>query len=134
MEKEYYWSIIIEEGFLQAAIWTIEEGVVEVISASSVFAWENEESLIEVSDKALSVAVDNFPEDAKEPSKTVFGVPPSWVMDGQIKKEVLDKIRQICAKLSLSPSGFVVLPESVAHWIKIEEGSPLTGVVVGVGK
>jgi len=69
-----------------------------------------------------------------EPEKTVFGVPPSWVSEGQIKKEYLDEIRKVCGKLSLAPSGFVVLPEAIAHAVKLEEGSPLTGIVIGVGK
>ncbi|MDP3994818.1 MAG: baseplate J/gp47 family protein, partial [bacterium] len=40
----------------------------------------------------------------------------------------------ICRELALEPSGFVVLPEAVAHFIKSEEGVPLSAVVVEIGK
>lgn len=133
-KQEYYWSLILESGWVQAGVWTIEEKKAKVMSRSQPLAWEAEEDLVEVVNAALSAAVQDFPEGADEPTKTVFGVPPSWVSEGQIGKEHLDKIREICAKLSLTPSGFVVLPEAIAHAVKVEEGSPLTGVIIGLGK
>jgi len=130
--KEFYWSIAIEPGWAQAAIWTIENKKTRVISLSKPARWESEEDLVNTVDSVLSAAVQEFPEEEKEPSKTVFGVPPSWVAEGQIKSEHLKNIREICKKLSLKPSGFVVLPEALAHGLKLEEGAPLSGVLVGV--
>jgi len=63
----------------------------------------------------------------------VFGVSSTWVAEGQIKTEHLNTLKKICADLSLAPVGFVVLPEVMAHLVKSEEGSPLSGVVLGVG-
>src|SRR3989344_8566203 len=57
---------------------------------------------------------------------------PSWVVDGQINSDHLGKVKEICAKLSLTPVGFVVLSEAIAHHKKSSEGSPFTGVVIGV--
>jgi len=133
-EKEYYWSLIIEPGWVQAGVWSLEDEVVRVMSTSNALAWETEENLVEAVDAALSSAITDFPVDAKEPQKTVFGVPPSWVSEGQIEKKYLGYLKEICSRLSLSPGGFVVLPEAIAHSIKINEGSPLTGVVIGLGE
>jgi len=130
---EHYWALVIEPGWVQAGIWTIEKEEARVVSMGPATAWETEEDLIGASDTALSAAVQNLDEESGEPEKTVFGVVSSWVSEGQIKKEYLEKIRDICTKLSLTPSGFVVLPEAIAHFLKAEEGAPLSAIVVGIG-
>jgi len=133
-KKEYYWALVIEPGWVQAGIWAIENGKVKIISVSPNAAWESEEELINSADTALSGAIQDHPEEESEPTKTVFGVSGNWVSEGQIKAEYLEKIKKICSKLSLEPVGFVVLPEAVAHYLKSEEGSPLSAIVLGVGK
>ena len=130
---EYYWALVIEPEWVQAGIWEIVESKARIIAVSPSAAWASEEELTSSCDTVLSAAVSSFPEDAKEPSKTVFGVSSTWVSEGQIKTEYLNTLKKICADLSLTPVGFVVLPEVMAHLIKSEEGSPLSGVVLGVG-
>lgn len=132
-DGEFFWALVIESGWIQAGIWQIIAEKAEVISISPPAAWEVDEELIGAADTALSAAIQTLPEDVSEPQKTVFGVPPSWVSGGQIKKEHLDAIRKICADLSLEPSGFVVLPEAIAHYYKSQEGSPLNAIILGVG-
>jgi hypothetical protein len=132
--KEYYWALVLEPGWVQAGIWFIGESKAEVISNSSATAWDNDNDLVSAADTALSSAIQNLPEEIGEPTKTVFGVPSSWVGNGTIKDEYLEKIKKICSSLSLEPSGFVVLSEAIAHLIKSEEGSPLTAVVIGVNE
>jgi hypothetical protein len=130
---EYYWALVIEPEWVQAGIWEIVENKAKIIAVSPSAAWASEEELTSACDTVLSAAVSSFPEDAKEPSKTVFGVSSTWVSEGQIKGEYLKTLKKVCADLSLTPVGFVVLPEVMAHLIKSEEGSPLSGVVLGVG-
>lgn len=132
---ETYWSLVIESGWIQSAIWEInsEEKKAKVLAVSSPSRWESDEDLIAAADTALSGAASELPNETQEPSKTVFGVPSSWVEGGQIKEEYIDKIRKICASLSLEPSGFVVLPEAIAYFVKSNEGAPLNGIVVGIG-
>ena len=132
--KEYYWAVVIEPGSVQAGIWEIVGSKAEAVSISSPAVWETDKELIEATDTALSSSVQTFPEDFKEPSKAVFGVPTSWVEKGQIKEENLTKIKNICTDLSLEPTGFVVLPEAIAHFLKVEEGIPPNAAIVGVGK
>lgn len=132
--KDLYWAIVLEPGWIQAGIWEIIENKAEVVSVSPVTPWETDSEIIGASDAALSSAIQLLPEGLKEPSKTVFGVPPSWVDKGQIKEEYLFKIKNICTELSLEPSGFVVLSEAIAHLIKVEEGSPVNAIVTRFGK
>lgn len=131
-EIEYYWSVIIEPGWLQAGIWKTENKEAVVFYSGTPLSWESDEDLINTADTAVSTALAGFPEDHEEPSKTVFGLISSWVEGGQIKDEYLQKIKRICSELSLKPVGFVVLSEAISHFIKSQEGSPLNSVVVGV--
>lgn len=132
MKDENYWSLVLESGVIAAGVWKITDSTVDIHSVSKSRNFDEHE-LVEVADTVLSDAIKSFPEDEKEPSKTIFGVPPYWVESGTIKKDYLEKIRKVCVDLSLSPSGFVVLPEAIAHTIKVEEGSPLNGIIIGVG-
>jgi hypothetical protein len=129
---EYIWSLVIEPGWVQAGIWRIRKGKAEIVFSGPSSAWELDKELVDKVDTALSSAIQNYPEGAKEPDKCVFGVVSSWVSDGQIKDTYLSKLKKICTDLSLTPVGFVVLPEAIAHNVKLQEGSPLSACVLGV--
>jgi hypothetical protein len=133
-EKDLYWALVIEPGWVQAGVWEIVEGKAQVISTSPLAAWEEDSELVGAADTALSSIIQTLPEETEGPSKTVFGLPPSWVEKGQIKEEFLAKIKNICVDLSLEPTGFVVLTEAIAHLVKREEGSPLNASIVGIAK
>jgi hypothetical protein len=131
---EYFWSLIIEPGWVQAGIWRITGETAQVVHGSTPYPWELEDELVNSADTALAGAIQGFPEGIDEPSKTVFGVLSSWVSEGQIKDEHLEKIKRVCSDLSLTPIGFVVIPEAISHLLKSEEKAPLSAVLVGVYK
>lgn len=132
-KKEYYWSLVLEQGWVQAGVWSIIEGTSNVVSVGPPTPWETFEELVNAADTALSAVVQKLEKDIGEPTKTVIGVPSSWVDAGNISSEYLSVIKRICTELSLKPAGFVVLSEAIAHLVKSKEGAPLTGIVVGVG-
>lgn len=133
VSQEYYWSLLIEPGWVHASIWRVRSGTLQTISLGKLTSWQPHGFLDSV-DAALASAFQSFPEDETEPSKTVFGVPASWVEGSQIKKEYLEQIKTVCDKLSLVPVGFVVISEAIANLLKSEEGSPLSAILVGVGE
>lgn len=130
---ELYWALVIEKGLVQSGIWYIGDGKAEVVGIGAGIPWEGEEELIEATDAALSSAIQKLPENYSEPQKTVFGVSTSWVKDGEISPENLGKIKKLCTELTLTPVGFVVLPEAIAHLYKSEEGAPLNAIVLKSG-
>jgi hypothetical protein len=130
---ELFWALVIEKGLVQSGIWYIGDSTAEVLGVGAGIPWENEDELIEATDAALSSAIQKLPESYPEPQKTVFGVSTSWVKDGEISPENLGKIKKLCTELSLTPVGFVVLPEAIAHLYKSEEGAPLNGMVLKSG-
>lgn len=131
---ELYWSLVLENGWVQSGIWYIGAQAAEVISTSPPTAWEVEEELVGATDAALSAAIQKLPEEYPEPNKTVFGVPSSWVKNGEINQDKLSLVKKVCTDLSLHPVGFVVLPEAIAHLYKSEEGAPLNAIILGLGK
>lgn len=128
--KENYWSLLIEPEWISSAVWEVENGKVKVISKSPPTRWESD--LLNSVDISLSACMQNLPDETPDPSKTVFGVPSSWIDGGNIKSEHLEELKKICDSLLLVPSGFVVLSEAISHYVKYEEESPLTGIVLGV--
>ena len=133
-DEEYFWSLLVEPGWVQAGIWKIENEKAKVIITSPTTPWNLEEDLVSASDIALSSAIQGFPENLSEPTKTVFGVSAAWVDKGQILEKYLEKIKKLCSDLSLTPIGFVVLPEALAHYKKSLEGAPLNAVALGIYK
>lgn len=131
---EAYWSIIIETASTQSGIWHIdgETAVIESIGVQS--AYSNQDELITSVDASLSSAMQNLADDSVEPKNTVFGVPFNWVTGGEIKDVHLGDFKKICDELSLTPVGFVVLPEAIAHLYKSDEGAPLSAVIVGLSE
>ncbi len=131
---EHFWSLVLEPGWVQAGLWYIKDDIAEVVSVGPASPWNNEEDLITASDAALSSTIQKLSDDGVEPTKTVFGVSSAWVKGGEIKEEFLVTIKKVCTKLSLNPVGFVVLPEAIAHLYKSEEGSPVSAIILGLGK
>ncbi len=130
---ELFWSLVIEKGWVQAGIWYIKENSAEVLDIGPGAAWETDSELVGACDAALSSSVSKLPENYGEPSKTVFGVSSSWVKNGEIQDEYLAMIKKVCTDLSLTPVGFVVLSEAIAHLYKTEEGTPLNAIIIGLG-
>ncbi|HLD92029.1 MAG TPA: baseplate J/gp47 family protein [Patescibacteria group bacterium] len=131
-QKENFWALLIEPEWVTSAIWQIESGKVEIISSSPATRWETESNLIEAIDASLSSCTQSLPDEVPDPTKTVFGVPNSWIDGGNIKEEYLEKLKKVCQDLSLVPSGFVVLSEAISHFIREVDEIPLSGIVVGI--
>lgn len=129
--EEYFWSLLIEPGLVQAGAWYVSQDIVQIASVSPSVAWELPEELVDASDSALSSVASELPLSVKDPVKTVFGVANDWLSDGVIKSEYLSKIKNLCSELGLKPIGFVVLPEAMALYLKYQEHSPVSAIFVG---
>lgn len=131
---EYFWSLVISRTWVRAAIWRVVGQKTEVSAEGTGASWEegNKETLIQAADSTLSAVAGNFKDEAKEPSKVVFGLPPSWIDDGSIKPERLELLKKLSRELELSPAGFVILPEAIVHYLKAKEGAPPNIVLIGI--
>lgn len=91
------------------------------------------EEFLDTLDKVITSAETSLPENV-ETKKTIFGLKESWVEDGKIKKEYLEKLKKASDELSLEPIGFLVSSESIINLVTKEEGAPVTAILADVGK
>lgn len=131
-KNESYWSVLIDNDWVSASVWEIENNNVKILYTSSSINVQSE--LSDAIDDSLSLCSQNFPSDFTDPQKTVFGVPLSWVEEGNIKEEYLLSLKKVCQELSLVPAGFVVIGEAVAFYFKSKEQSPFSGLILGINE
>lgn len=125
-----YVAIRLGERIVSGAIWTIDNAkavlggvATETISGPTI------EDNVTAADKVIS----GLSGGSKfSPSEVLYGVPPSWVVDGKVIEDRLATLRKIAKELSLTPLGFVTLPEVIVSFHQKLEGVPLTAILVGI--
>lgn len=124
------------KNWVEAGIWRVIGEKVEVVAQGGAASWQedNTGTLMTASDSSLSAAAATLAEDVPEPTKVVFGLLPSWIDKGSIKKERLELLRKLCKELELKPAGFVVIPEAIAHFLKAKEGTLPNALLVGLAE
>ncbi len=137
-QPNYFLTLTIGGEKADAIIFEELLGRVKVIghhfeSFGKMIEQATDEEILNASDKAITTAEKNLPENIQT-QKTVFGVDPSWVEGGKIKKEYLLKLKKISEELELIPVGFIVTTEAICHLLTKEEGAPLSAILVQVGK
>lgn len=134
-EKEYFWALEIWEGGVKSAIWTVEEGKIQVIVLGSQELWqENVEDLLTAADQSFATASERFVDIGKEPSKVIFGLPTDWLEEEKIIPSRQHMLQTLCEKLALSPLGFVLVIDALNHHLKDVEGVPPSGILVNPQK
>lgn len=136
-KSQYFLSLLLRDEKAHAVI--IEEtlGKIKIIGKHEEhFTTEIEsvtdEELLTVLDKTISKAEEPLPSNI-ETQKTVFGVKGDWVEEKKIKKDYLIRLKKVCDTLHLTPIGFLVISEAIAHLIQEEEGAPLSALLCEVG-
>lgn len=138
VSSEHYLALMLRDEKVIAVIMEEIEGKIKVIGRHEEFLTTPledfaYEELLNILDKTISRAEETLP-NSIETEKTVFGVKESWVEEKKIKKEYLSRLKKICDELSLSPIGFMVIPETIAHLLQKEEGAPLSAVLAEIGQ
>ena len=132
--KEYFFALEIDIDRVKSAIWTIEENQTKLVSLGETQSYQNEEDLLESVDASLSSAIEKFSPDGqmKEPNKVIFGLSTDWIDQNKILPEKAEILKKISQKLELTPLGFMIVPEAIAHWLKKLEGIPPTAILIGL--
>lgn len=139
-KNEYYLALLLDDEKIGSVILEETLGNVKIVgkheeSLPSPLETISQDELIAIVDKTISRAEEVLPPNI-ETHKTVFGVKESWVEKEtkKIKKDYLAKLKKICDALSLSPIGFMVISEAIANLLQTEEGSPLSAILVELGR
>ena len=135
-ETELFWSLVIGDSWVESGIWRVVDEKAEVIAQGGIGSWQegDDESLVSACDSSLSAAAASLEEDVKEPSKVVFGLPSSWSEEGSIQEDRLRLLKKLSQELELTPAGFVAIPESIVHFLKVKEGAPPNCLLVGLSE
>lgn len=136
--KEYFLAFLLRDEHVHAVVFEEIGGKIQVIGQGKAdlptsLETLSPETLLTAADRAISIAEQSLPEGIQT-HKTVFGVKTSWVEDAHITKDYLGKLKQMSEELDLQPIGFLVFPEAIAHLLQKEEGAPVSGILVDVGK
>ncbi len=135
-QPENFWSLVLGKNWVDSAIWRVVGEKAEIVSHGGAFPYQegDKTSLVEAADGSLSNAFAKLPQGSVEPKKVVFGLPPGYLEDGEIKKEFVEILRVLSKELELTPAGFVVIPEAIIHLLKSQEGAPPNVILVGSGE
>lgn len=137
-QQEHFLALILKERAVKAVIWGEKDGQVAVVDQGMVKAEKNLDALepaelLPLVDQAIGIAEKTLPQSVKT-TKTIFGLNEWWVGGTTISQPYMGKIKRLSKELDLTPLGFVVIPEAIAHQLKLEEGgSPPTALLVSVG-
>lgn len=135
-KSEMFVSFVIGNEWLQAGLWEVidQEGIFRASGTASPWQEQNPNSFIDAADDSLSSAIGalGHQENLPELSKVVFGLPPLWIENGKVHSDKLGALRELCEKLELTPSGFVVIPEALVYMIRQKEGGAGSFILVGL--
>lgn len=132
-EAPQFLAIELTDEVIQAAVWKVVDGKTDIVTTGSPVEWDGDEKstneLLSAADATVSSALEGL---GQEPDQVIFGIESSWVEDGKISPNRLTLIKQICKSLELKPLGFVEIIDSVIRYLKMQEGTPSTSIMIQV--
>ncbi|MBI2315364.1 hypothetical protein HYU93_04915, partial [Candidatus Daviesbacteria bacterium] len=124
---EYFFAINIATEEVTAALWSIEGKDLKILDIASG-QYSSLEEIISAADRLLDQVL-GLKE--VEPQKILFGIPHSWVHEGNLKEEYLKILRNLVKELELTPMAYVATSNALIHLLEKQEGVPVTAVLVG---
>lgn len=140
IESKYFLALLLAQDKIASVILEEVEGKVKIVGKheehlTTPLESITQDALITLVDKTISKAEEVLPPDI-ETHKTVFGVKDSWVdkESKKINKDHLAKLKKVCDSLDLTPIGFMVISEAIANLLQVEEGAPLSAILITLSK
>ncbi|TSC87604.1 MAG: Uncharacterized protein G01um10147_582 [Microgenomates group bacterium Gr01-1014_7] len=124
---EYFFALNISNEKLSAALWTIEGRSLKILEEASQ-ACSSLDDLVPTTDKLLDKVLGIRELNV---SKILFGVPSSWLTDGNLKEENLKVLRGLVKELELKPLAYVETAHALVHFLEKQDSIPPTAVLVG---
>ncbi len=132
-EPEKFLALELTDDVVAAATWHVAEEKTEIVSLGTPVEWDSEKAttadLVQAVDATVSSAIEGL---VTEPDKVIFGVPHGWTDAEGIVTAKRDMLRKVCRELDLKPLGFVVVTDSVLSYLKMQEGTPTTSILIQV--
>ncbi len=137
-KKEYFLALLLGEEKVSAVIFQEIHGTARVVGRHEEHLEQPLEDTpfdtwLKVLDKAIGTAEGSLPPNVQT-QKTIFGVKENWVEDAKIKKEYLVKLKKASEALMITPIGFIVIHEAIAHLLAQQEGAPVSALLLEIGQ
>lgn len=129
-EKEYFFALNIGLEKIKACVWVVEDNQLKIINPQ-VAEYHSTEEIIEVTDKLLDLCLGDL---AEEPSKILFGVPDSFLVDEELKEPYLKLLQRVSKDLDIQPMAYVASSHAVSNLLDKTEGGPTTAILVDIEK
>lgn len=134
-EPKKFLALILTDEVVQAAVWSVVGEQTEVIAIGSPVEWDGDtgttRELVTAVDATISSAVEGL---SSEPNSVILGIPHSWTDKNGVlgvKREFITKIRK---ELELEAIGYVVITDSILSYLKMQEGTPTTSILIQVSR
>src|SRR3989344_2785076 len=127
---EYFFALNIGLENLKVCLWAVSRDKLKILNIASQKYSSNDE-IVEITDKLLDQSLGEL---LNEPTKLLFGVPDSWLMDDNLKDPYLQLLRSIVKSLELSPMAYVSSSHAISHFLEKTDGAPSTAIIVGIGE
>jgi len=134
-EPTKFLALILTDEVVQAAVWHVSGTLTEVVALGTPVEWDGDtgttSQLVTAVDATISSAIEGL---GDEPDKVILGIPSTWIDKNGVlgvKREFISKIRK---ELELEAIGYVVIAESVLSYLKIQEGTPSTSILIQVSR
>ena len=126
---EHFFALNLSDETVKAAVWTVKEGQTQVVNLGKGAKWDgkNQESLLKAADQSLSQASQEL---KPGPNGVIFGLPDTWVDKDAVSSEKKPWLKYLCDELELKPLGFVVTDTAIMAYLKIEEGTPISAILI----
>lgn len=128
-------ALILTDEVVQAAIWHVVNEQTEMTALGIPVEWDGDTAttaeLITAADATISSATEGM---SDESSSVILGIPHTWTDKDGILGSKRDLIKNICHELELKPIGFVVITDSILSYLKIQEGTPTTSIMIQVSR
>lgn len=134
-ETPQFLALVMTDEVVQAAVWQPGIDQAEIIATGTPVEWDGDtgttSELVSAVDATVSAATEGVASDLTE---IIFGVPTTWTDAKGLVGARRELIKNVCHELELKPLGFVVLSDSILRYLKMQEGTPTTSLLVEVSE
>src|SRR5260221_9850477 len=125
-------SLVISEGTVAAALWSIGEAGPKVLKTSAPVVWNSdaESSLVEASD----VALEDLGSQANTTKDVLLGLPENWAQNQSIAPDKKHMLKFLTDQLNLKSVGFVITQEAIAALFRDREHTGCNALLVFVSQ
>lgn len=134
-EPKVFLALVLTDEVVQAAVWKVQHEQTEIIAIGSPVELDGETGttteLVTASDATISSALEGVDLD---PDQVILGIPESWSDKEGILGVKREFIKVICKELELKPLGFAAITDAIISYLKMQEGTPTTSIMIQVAR